>query len=81
MKVVELLEDRYDPAFKMLDGTNPSKPYTQNEIMVAMRQLHARIERQAEHYGGNPKKTVNKKTGKVDTSGHRFYDAQIAPDE
>lgn len=81
MKVQELFEDRYDPAFKMLDGTNPSKPYTQNEIMAAMKQLHARIERQADNYGGNPKKTVNKKTGKVDTSGHRFYDAQIAPDE
>jgi hypothetical protein len=81
MKVQELFEDKYDPAFKMLDGTNPSKPYTQNEIMAAMKQLHARIERQADNYGGNPLKGVNKKTGKVDTSGHKFYDAQIAPDE
>ena len=82
MKISELLEaEAYDPNFKMLDGTNPAKPYTQAEIMKAMAQLHARVHRQAEHYGGNPKKTVNRKTGKVDTTDHRFYDAQIAPDE
>ena len=81
MKVNELFEDKYDPAFKMLDGTNPVKPYTQDEIMAAMRQLHARIERQAEHYGGDSKKTVNRKTGKVDTSKHQYFPAQIAPDE
>ena len=40
-----------------------------------------RIERQAENYGGDSKKTVNRKTGKVYTSKHRFLDAQIAPDE
>jgi hypothetical protein len=79
MKVNEIFRTEYDPAFKMLDGTNPTSPYTHNEIMAAMQQLHARIERQAAHYGGNPKK-VNPKTGKVDTSKHKFYPAQIAKD-
>ncbi|MBT9138089.1 MAG: hypothetical protein DDT31_00636 [Syntrophomonadaceae bacterium] len=82
MKVKELfIEEKYDPAFKMLDGTNPTRPYTQDEIMDAMRQLHARIERQAEHYGGDSKKTVDRKTGNVDTSNHKFFPAQIARDE
>jgi hypothetical protein len=80
MKVRELF-DEYDPDFKMLDGTNPAKPYDQKRIMAAMKQLHARIERQAAAYGGDAKKTVNKKTGKVDTSKHQFLPAQIAPDE
>ena len=80
MKVSELFEDKYDPAFEMLDGTNPATPYTHNEIIAAMRQLHARIERQAEHYGGDSKKIVNRKIGKVDTSKHKFYPAQIAKD-
>jgi hypothetical protein len=80
MKVSELFKG-YDPDFKMLDGTNPAKPYDMKTIMAAMRQLHARVHRQAEFYGGDSKKTVNKKTGKVDTSKHQFFPAQIAPDE
>lgn len=66
----------YDPAFKMLDGTNPSKPYTQAEIMAAMKQLNARIERQAEDYGNK----IDRKTGKFKKT-HKFHDAQIAADE
>lgn len=66
-----------DDAFAMLDGTNPTKPYTQSEIMKAMKELHARIERQAANYGG----TVDTKTGKIDKSKHKFFPAQIAPDE
>jgi len=77
MKAHEL----FDPGFKMLDGTNPAKPYDQKRIIAAMKQLHARVERQAQHYGGNPHKKVDPKTGKVDTTGHRFFPAQIAPDE
>lgn len=79
MKVNEIFRTEYDPAFKMLDGTNPTTPYTHSEIMAAMRQLHARIERQADHYGGSTKK-VDRKTGKVDISQHKFYPAQIAKD-
>lgn len=75
MKVTELFEG-VDPNFKMLDGTNPVKPYTQAEIMKAMKELHAQIERQAEHYGGKVLPS-----GKIDRSFHRYYDAQIAPNE
>jgi hypothetical protein len=75
MKTTELFEDKYDPAFKMLDGTNPAKPYPHSEIMAAMKQLHARIERQADAYGNKiGKKGTFKQT-------HRFLPAQIAPDE
>jgi hypothetical protein len=73
MKIAEL----FDPKFKMLDGTNPSKPYTPTEIMKAMKQLHARVERQAKNYGGK----VDHKTGKIDITKHHYYDAQIAPNE
>ena len=73
MKVKELV----DVHFKMLDGTNPARPYTQDEIMKAMKELHARIERQAEHYGGK----IDRKTGKIDRTKHKYYDAQIAPNE
>ncbi len=66
-----------DDKFDMLDGTNPSKPYTFTQIMAAMKELHARIERQAAHYGGE----VDQKTGKIDRSKHKYYDAQIAPNE
>ena len=77
MKVSEL----FDPDFKMLDGTNPAKPYDMKRIMAAMRQLHARVERQGAAYGGDPKKTVSSKTGMVDISKHKFLPAQIAGDE
>lgn len=64
-------------AFKMLDGTNPVKPYSHEIIMKAMGELFRRIERQAAHYGGE----VDQKTGKIDRSKHKYYDAQIAPNE
>lgn len=73
MKVSEL----FDPDFKMLDGTNPAKPYDRDTIMKAMAQLHARIERQAANYGGK----WDKKKQKMDKSSHHFFPAQIAPDE
>lgn len=66
-----------DDEFDMLDGTNPAKPYSHDTIMKAMRELFRRIERQAAHYGGE----VDQKTGKIDRSKHRYYDAQIAPNE
>ncbi len=66
-----------DDSFDMLDGTNPAKPYSQQIIMKAMRELFRRIERQAAHYGGE----VDQKTGKIDRSKHKYYDAQIAPNE
>ena len=69
MKVAEL----FDPNFKLLDAT-PSKPIDQKTVMAAMKQLHARVHRQAELYGGE----VNHKTGKIDRSKHRFVHAQIA---
>lgn len=78
MKLREL--HGYDADFKMLDGTNPEKPYDVATIMAAMKQLHARIERQAVAYGGSTKK-IDPKTGKVDISKHKFFPAQIAPDE
>jgi hypothetical protein len=74
MKVAELLEaEGYEPDFKLLDAS-PSKPLTHAEIMKAMDELHDRIERQATNYGGK----VNRKTGKVDRSKHKFFHAQIA---
>lgn len=73
-------EDRsfeVDDDFDMLDGTNPEKPYTHSQIMKAMAELHRRIERQAANYGGK----IDQKSGKIDRSKHKFYDAQIAKDE
>lgn len=66
-----------DAAFKMLDSTNPAKPYSKEVIMKAMGELFRRIERQAAHYGGE----IDPKTGKIDISKHKYYDAQIAPNE
>lgn len=66
-----------NPDFKMLDSTNPEKPYSKEVIMKAMAELFRRIERQAAHYGGE----IDPKTGKIDRSKHRYYDAQIAPNE
>ncbi len=63
--------------FEMLDGTNPEKPYSKEVIMKAMAELFRRIERQAAHYGGE----IDQKTGKIDASKHKYYDAQIAPNE
>jgi hypothetical protein len=77
MKLSEII--KFDPDFEMLDGFDPVKPYSCAEVMKAMRQLHARIERQADNYGGDTSK-VDKKTGKVDTSKHKFFPAQIAKD-
>lgn len=65
-----------DESFPMLDAT-PEKPYSKEVIMKAMAELHRRIERQAANYGGK----VDQKTGKIDRSKHKFYDAQIARDE
>ena len=74
MKVSELLEAKgYEPNFKLLDAT-PSKPLTHAEVMVAMAELYDRVHRQAEHYGGE----IDRKTGKIDRSKHKFYHAQIA---
>jgi hypothetical protein len=73
MKVAELLESEYDPNFKLLDASY-SRPYTQSEVMVAMKQLHARVHRQAEHYGAE----IDRKTGKLDNSKHKFFPAVIA---
>ena len=70
-------ESEADDSFRELDGTNPEKPYTHAQIMKAMKELHARIERQAANYGGE----VDHKTGKIDRSKHKFFQAQIAPDE
>lgn len=66
-----------DPNFKMLDATNPEKPYSHEVIMKAMAELFKRIERQAANYGGK----IDQKTGKIDRSKHKYYDAQIAPNE
>jgi hypothetical protein len=66
-----------DDGFNMLDGTNPEKPYSKELIMKAMKELFRRIERQAAHYGGE----IDQKTGKIDRSKHKYYDAQIAPNE
>ena len=66
-----------DDNFKMLDATNPEKPYSKEVIMRAMAELFRRIERQAANYGGK----VDHKTGKIDRSKHKYYDAQIAPNE
>lgn len=63
-------------SFPMLDAT-PDRPYSKEVIMKAMAELHRRIERQAANYGGK----VDQKTGKIDRSKHKFYDAQIARDE
>lgn len=65
-----------DESFPMLDAT-PEKPYSKEVIMKAMAELHRRIERQAANYGGK----VDQKTGRIDISKHKFYDAQIARDE
>lgn len=73
----EKREAEANDSFDLLDGTNPSKPYTPGEILKAMAELHRRIERQAAHYGGK----IDQKTGKIDRSAHKFYDAQIARDE
>lgn len=73
----ESRESEANDGFKLLDGTNPIKPYTQAEIMAAMKELHARIERQAENYGGK----VDRATGKIDRTAHKFFPAQIAADE
>lgn len=70
-------ESEADDSFAMLDGTNPDKPYTPSQIMKAMAELHRRIERQAVNYGGK----IDQKTGRIDRSKHKFYDAQIAKDE
>ncbi len=40
MKVAELFKNEYDPAFKMLDGTNPAKPYDIKTIMRAVMSLN-----------------------------------------
>lgn len=69
MKVAEL----FDPNFQLLDAT-PSKPVSQETIMKAMRQLHARVHRQSDMYGGE----VDHKTGKIDRSKHKFVYARIA---
>jgi hypothetical protein len=69
MKVAEL----FDPDFKLLDGT-PAGPVDQKTIMKAMKQLNARVHRQAELYGGK----IDRKTGKIDRSKHQFVHAQIA---
>lgn len=69
-------EDEVNDNFHMLDAT-PSVPYSKEVIMKAMAELHRRIERQAVNYGGK----IDHKTGKIDRSKHRFYDAQIAKDE
>jgi hypothetical protein len=74
MKVSELFEAKgYEPNFKLLDAS-PSKPLTHAEVMVAMAELHDRVHRQAEHYGGK----INRKTGKIDNGQSIFYHAQIA---
>lgn len=74
MKVHELLEAKgYEPDFKLLDAS-PSKPLTHAEVMVAMAELHDRVHRQQDLYGGK----VDRKTGKVDISKHQFVHAQIA---
>jgi hypothetical protein len=69
VKVAEL----FDPNFKLLDAS-PSKPLDAKTVMAAMKQLHARVERQADLYGGK----IDPKTGKIDKSKHRFVPAQIA---
>jgi hypothetical protein len=71
VKVSELLEDSYDPAFKMLD-IDPSPPHTHDKIMAAMAQLHARVERQALNYGNRVSRT-----GRL-LKTHKFYPARIA---
>lgn len=63
--------------FELLDATSPDRPYTPAEIMKAMAELHRRIERQAANYGGD----VDHKTGKIDRSKHRYFDAKIARKE
>jgi hypothetical protein len=74
MKVSELFEAKgYEPNFKLLDAS-PSKPLTHAEVMVAMAELHDRVHRQAEHYGGK----IDRKTGKIDNKSSIFYHAQIA---
>ena len=73
-------EDRHSEAnddFALLDGTNPEKPYSHKSILAAMLELYRRVERQSVNYGGK----VDQKTGKVDRSKHKFYQAQIARDE
>ena len=70
-------EAEVDLEFKLLDPTNPERPYTKDEIMKAMGELFKRIERQAAFYGGE----VSQKTGKIDIKKHRYFDAQIAPNE
>lgn len=67
------VNDKFEP----LDGTNPSKPYSQQVIMKAMAELFKRIERQAANYGGD----IDHKTGKIDRSKHRFFPAKIAREE
>jgi len=70
-------EDEVDGSFDMLDGTNPEKPYSSEVIMKAMAELNKRVHKQAANYGGK----IDPKTGKIDLSAHKFYDAQIARDE
>lgn len=69
MKVSEL----FDPNFKLLDAS-PSKPLDQATVMAAMKQLHARVERQSNLYGGK----IDRKTGKIDRSKHQFVPAEIS---
>jgi hypothetical protein len=63
--------------FELLDGTNPEKPYSYKTILASMLELYHRVERQSINYGGK----IDQKTGKIDQSKHKFYDAQIAKDE
>jgi len=69
-------ESDADEDFDLLDATNPSKPYSKEQIQKAMKELHRRIERQAASYGGD----VDHTTGKIDRSKHRFIPAVISTD-
>lgn len=55
-------EHQVNPDFKLLDAI-PDVPYDEDAIKDAMKELHARIERQAKHYGGKK---------------HKFFPARIA---
>jgi len=54
-------EHQVNPNFSLLDAV-PDEPYDEEAIKAAMKELHARIERQAKNYGGKK---------------HRFFPAQI----
>jgi len=70
---MKLHDVKPNPNFKLLDAT-PTWPHTEEAILAAMAELHARVHHQAAHYGGK----WNDKKKAFDNKDHKFFPAEIA---